>query len=173
MSLTVPVSVGDSMGSTPSRNIGNSNVVMNCPITTKTMRKVEAGMVCAIHGAIHSDKSGRIFNSGNTEVHVIHEGVHGTYTYNRYIEVLLHGNTIATIYPLINRIKLSDCGYETNTTKSRLNVLFECFTDACGVHQKNHIWFQGNTEWDGECECEFTQKHPDDHWQTKQALKLA
>ena len=160
-------------GLTPGRVLGNSNVVMNCPITTKTMRKVEAGMVCAIHGAIHSDKSGRIFNSGNTEVHVIHEGVHGTYTYNRYIEVLLHGNTIATIYPSINRIKLSDCGYETNTTKSRLNVLFECFTDACGVHQKNHIWFQGNTEWDGDCECEFTQKHPDDHWQTKQALKLA
>ena len=129
-------------GLTPGRVLGNSNVVMNCPITTKTMRKVEAGMVCAIHGAIHSDKSGRIFNSGNTEVHVIHEGVHGTYTYNRYIEVLLHGNTIATIYPSINRIKLSDCGYETNTTKSRLNALIKhVLGGTSGIYQDKFNWY--------------------------------
>jgi len=160
-------------GLTPGRVLGNSNVVINCPITTKTMRKVEAGMVCAVIDALHSDKSGRIFKSGNTEVHIIHDGVYGTHSYNRYIDVLLHGNTIARIYPSIDRIKLSDCGYETNTTKSRLNVLLECFTEESRVHQSNHVWFIGSDLWVGDCECNFTRKHPDDHWQTRQALKLA
>ena len=130
-------------------------------------------MVCAIHGAIHSDKSGRIYSCGNTSVDIIHEGVRNTYTYNRYIEVNLHGNTIATIYPDLNRIKLSDCGYETATTKSRLNVLLDCFTDESRVNQAQHFWYIGTELWPGTVTVSFCHKHPDDCWQVKQALKLA
>ena len=59
------------------------------------MRKVEAGMVESIRDSIHSDKSGQVFKSGNTTVSIIHEGIRGTYSYRRTIEVALHDNVIA------------------------------------------------------------------------------
>ena len=167
------MSIGDFTGSTPGRVIGSSNAVINCPITTKTMRKVEAGMVFAIQSNINSDKSGRVFKSGNTEVHVIHNGVYGTPSYNRTIEVLLHDNVIAVFEPSINRVRLSDCGYETATTKSRLNVLIDCFTEASRVFQNRHVWYQGDDLWMGEHSIKFVHKHPDDCWQLKQAILKA
>tara|TARA_S200002703_G_scaffold57859_1_gene50377 strand:- start:972 stop:1385 length:414 start_codon:yes stop_codon:yes gene_type:complete len=137
------------------------------------MRKVEAGMVASIMDAINSDKSGRVYSCGNTSVDVIHQGIRNTYGYNRFIEVNLHENTIATIYPDLNRIHLSDCGYETATTKSRLNVLIQCFTDESTIHQNQHVWYQGDDLWESGEIHRFFHKHPDDCWQVKQALKLA
>lgn len=137
------------------------------------MRKVEAGMVDAIWWHLHSDKSGQIFKSGNTTVSIIHEGIRGTYSYHRTIEVALHDNVIAVIDPSLMRIKLSNCGWETTTTKSRLNVLIECFTDMVGIHQHQHVWYQGDSLFDRECEGRFMLKDPDDHWQTRQAFAIA
>ena len=138
------------------------------------MRKVEAGMVASILDVINSDKSGRVFSCGNTTVDVVHEGVKYTPSYERFIEVRLHDNLIARINMVgLPRITLSDCGYETATTKSRLNVLFDCFTDECRVHQSQHIWYQGNDLWSGTVTVPFRHKHPDDCWQVRQALKLA
>ena len=137
------------------------------------MRKVEAGMVESIRDSIHSDKSGLIYKSGNTTVSIIHEGVYGTYSYHKTIEVALHDNVIAVIDPSLMRIKLSNCGYETVTTKSRLNVLIECFTDMVGIHQHQHIWYQGDELFDRECQGRFILKDPAFHWQTRQALAIA
>ena len=56
-------------------------------------------------------------------------------------QVFLHGHNIATLDHNTQALKLSSCGYETNTTKSRLNaILTECKTGV-RVFQKNWEWF--------------------------------
>jgi hypothetical protein len=138
------------------------------------MRKVEAGMVASILDVINSDKSGRVYSCGNTTVDVVHEGVKYTPSYDRFIEVRLHNELIARISTVgAPRITLSDCGYETATTKSRLNVLLDCFTEESRVHQAQHVWYIGADLWPGTVTVPFHHKHPDDCWQVKQALKLA
>ena len=68
--------------------------------------------------------------------------------------VYLHGHQIATFDHNLKAVKLSSCGYETNTTKSRLNAILEEVKWGCKVFQKNWNWFvsyQGQTAsfWDG------------------------
>ena len=68
--------------------------------------------------------------------------------------VYLHGHNIATLDHNTNALKLSSCGYETVTTKSRLNAILEEVKYGCKVFQKQFEWFiryQGQTEsfWDG------------------------
>ena len=53
--------------------------------------------------------------------------------------VKLHGNKIAEVYA--NSIVLFDGGWQTNTTKSRLNALLDEFTPGTGVIQRNFEWF--------------------------------
>ena len=53
--------------------------------------------------------------------------------------VKLHGNKIAEVYS--NSIVLFDGGWQTNTTKSRLNALLDEFTPGTGVIQRNFEWF--------------------------------
>ena len=61
-------------------------------------------------------------------------------------QVLLHGHNIATLDHTTKALKLSSCGYETVTTKSRLNaILFELKT-GCKVFQKKFEWFIGNNQ---------------------------
>ena len=55
--------------------------------------------------------------------------------------VLLHGHQIATFCHETKAVKLSSCGYETNTTKSRLNAILEEVKWGCKVFQKNFDWF--------------------------------
>ena len=55
--------------------------------------------------------------------------------------VYLHGNHIAT-YNYANReLALYDGGWQSNTTKSRLNALCNEFATGFGVFQKNWEWF--------------------------------
>ena len=55
--------------------------------------------------------------------------------------VYLHGNHIAT-YNYANReLALYDGGWQSNTTKSRLNALCNEFATGFGVFQKNWNWF--------------------------------
>ena len=68
--------------------------------------------------------------------------------------IYLHGHHIATYDHNTNAIKLSSCGYETVTTKSRLNAILEEVKYGCRVFQRKFEWFvsyQGQTEsfWDG------------------------
>jgi len=70
------------------------------------------------------------WKSGNTQVITI-EGVSFVY---------LHGNQIATIDD--DTMTIFDGGYQSTTTKSRLNALCDEFCIAGeGVFQKNYKWF--------------------------------
>ena len=69
-------------------------------------------------------------------------------------QVFLHGHNIATLDHNTQALKLSSCGYETNTTKSRLNAILEEVKYGCKVFQKNWNWFvsynnQTASFWDG------------------------
>ena len=56
-------------------------------------------------------------------------------------QVLLHGHNIATLDHNTNALKISSCGYETVTTKSRLNAILDETNYGCKVYQKNWNWF--------------------------------
>ena len=55
--------------------------------------------------------------------------------------VRLHGNKIATVGD--DYVEIFDGGYQSKTTKSRLNALINEFCNAFtdGVFQKNYQWF--------------------------------
>ena len=57
--------------------------------------------------------------------------------------VYLHGHRIAVYYPKDQTLHINNCGYETNTTKSRLNVLINFVLDGTknGIYQHNCNWF--------------------------------
>ena len=55
--------------------------------------------------------------------------------------VYLHGNHIATYTHKIKELQLFDGGWQSNTTKSRLNALCAEFAMGFGVFQKNWEWF--------------------------------
>ena len=57
--------------------------------------------------------------------------------------VYLHGHQIATLDHSTKALKLSSCGYETVTTKSRLNAILDEVKYGCRVFQKNWNWFVG------------------------------
>ena len=94
------------------------------------MRKIESDMNAAIRN--RSD-----FRSSNTTV----ENAFNTATNQMEAIVKLHGNHIATVTN--DTLTLFDGGWQSNTTKSRLNALINEFTDGTknGVFQKNWTWF--------------------------------
>ena len=55
--------------------------------------------------------------------------------------IYLHGHLICTFCHETLAVKLSSCGYQTNTTKSRLNAILEETFYGCKVFQKNWNWF--------------------------------
>ena len=68
--------------------------------------------------------------------------------------VFLHGHSIATYDHALKAVKISSCGWETNTTKSRLNAILQEVKPGCGVFQKNFDWFVSYCDdvkdfWDG------------------------
>jgi hypothetical protein len=87
------------------------------------MRKIESLMNAAI-------TAGKDWKSGNTAV-VEADGLS---------VVLLHGNKIAEVGDTF--ITIFDGGWRTNTTKSRLNAIFNgCGLPSDGVFQKGGKWF--------------------------------
>ena len=88
------------------------------------MRKIETEMNAAI-------SEGRDWSKANTSVHWNEdEGI---------AIVRLHGNKIAEIGE--GFITLFDGGWQSNTTKSRLNALLDEFVPSMGIFQKNWTWF--------------------------------
>ena len=89
------------------------------------MRKIEQQMCAAIQNKID-------WQSGNTSVHFDPEtGVS---------IVRLHGNKIAEVSH--TDITIFDGGYQSLTTKSRLNALCDYFCiDGEGVFQKDFTWY--------------------------------
>ena len=97
----------------------------------KTMRKIEQQM----NEAILNRKD---FFKGNTSVQH-----YTTETGAREAVVHLHGNHIATIG---DTLQICDAGWQTVTTKSRLNALLNEFAEGCYVFQKNFDWFLGDSD---------------------------
>ena len=98
------------------------------------MRKIERAMNFAI-----SNKGN--WSSSNTQV-----------SYNdstNCSSVFLHGHQIATFDHNLKAVKISSCGWQTVTTKSRLNAILSEVKYGCSVFQKQWNWyvsFRGQTQ---------------------------
>ena len=89
------------------------------------MRKIERQMCDAVQG-------NRNWKNANTEVTIDKE--------TNTSSVYLHGNLIATVTD--DDMTIYDGGWQSNTTKSRINALCDAF--CCtgeGVFQKNFQWY--------------------------------
>ena len=93
------------------------------------MRKIEMQMQTAIRNRTDWSKA-------NTSVDFDQEG---------FMTVRLHGNRICEMTPS-GDLTLSSCGWETPTSKSRLNAILDCFFTGLGIYQKNFEWFIGSDE---------------------------
>ena len=103
------------------------------PFTSLSMRKIETQM----NKAIVNLENGKQWKSANTMVEM----------FNDVAFVFLHGNLIAEVGE--DFIKLFDGGWQSNTTKSRLNaILSEHGIAGESVFQKNFEWFV--RLWNGE-----------------------
>jgi len=90
-----------------------------------TMRKIEAQMNAAV-------QSNANWSSGNTTVHFNAETGESL--------IRLHGNLIAIVDE--DSMKIFDGGWQSTTTKSRLNALCDAFCVAGeGIFQKDFKWF--------------------------------
>ena len=89
------------------------------------MRKIESQMIAAVQG-------NRNWTSGNTCVTFDPE--------TGASKVFLHGNHIATVTE--DTLELFDGGWQSVTTKSRLNALCDAFCIAGeGVFQSDWTWY--------------------------------
>lgn len=82
--------------------------------------------------AIRAFTSGSAFHRGNTSVRVK----------NGRVSLHLFGNRIA--YQQDGQLFISTCGWQSDTTKERLNGL-----PGVAIHQKNFIWYLNDKAWDG------------------------
>ena len=96
------------------------------------MRKIEQQM----NEAILNRKD---FFSSNTSVENYVNNITGA----KEAVVKLHGNHIATVG---DTLQICDAGWQTVTTKSRLNALCNEFAEGCFVFQKNYDWFLGDAD---------------------------
>ena len=89
-------------------------------------------------------------------------GSNTTVSYNELTNcssVYLHGHQIATLDHHTNALKLSSCGWQTVTTKSRLNALLSEFKYGCTLFQKQFDWYLKTVNqtvdfWDGMIQCQ-------------------
>ncbi len=56
-------------------------------------------------------------------------------------QICLHGHQIATVDHSTNAVKIDSCGWQSVTTKSRLNALLQEVKYGCKVFQRNFDWF--------------------------------
>ena len=96
------------------------------------MRKIETQMIAAIKNSID-------WKSANTEVINFYDDEKQLVVTSVY----LHGNLIAEVDDC--SLKLFDGGYQSKTTKSRLNALLSEFGYTCGT--KREYVFQKQFEW--------------------------
>ena len=90
------------------------------------MRQIEQNLINAIRG------KNKAWSKGNT-----------TISYNENTEtydVFLHGNKIASIDYDDREVRLSSCGWRTNTTKSRLNAILTALRADGYVRQEQKRW---------------------------------
>ena len=90
------------------------------------MRKIEREMNNAVRNKIAWSKNNTLTTFDNT--------IENCFVY-------LHGNHIATYNYEDKELTLFDGGWQSNTTKSRLNALCYEFATGFTVFQKNWDWF--------------------------------
>ena len=93
------------------------------------MRKIEMEMNSAI-------RYSRNFSKANTSVRCFK-----TNGITTDVDVFLHGNHIASLDTATNKLTIKDGGWQSVTTKSRLNALCDEFAPDRGIFQKNWQWF--------------------------------
>lgn len=86
---------------------------------------------------IEAIQHGKAYHNDNTSVSSHKDGT---------IRVHLHGHLIAEIQN--NELMLSDCSYQTKTTKSRLNAILNHF-ELPTIFSKNFQWYIGTEVWNG------------------------
>ena len=96
------------------------------------MRKLETNM----NNAIRAKKN---FSNSNTTVQTV--TFFDNDVYCEESKVFLHGNHIATYNHVDKELTLFDGGWQSNTTKSRLNALCNEFATGFSIFQKNWDWF--------------------------------
>ena len=90
------------------------------------MRKIESQMIGAI-------KTKSCFSNNNTRVDYVSS--------ENISEIFLHNNLIAYYKHDDDSMYISSCGWESNTTKSRLNALLYEINTGVRVFQKDFEWF--------------------------------
>ena len=90
------------------------------------MRKIEREMNNAVKNKIAWSKNNTLTTFDNT--------IENCFVY-------LHGNHIATYNYANKELSLYDGGWQSVTTKSRLNALCNEFATGFGIFQKNWDWF--------------------------------
>ena len=93
------------------------------------MRKIEMEMNAAI-------RYRRNFSKANTSVRCFK--TNGVTT---DVDVFLHGNHIASLDTATNQLTIKDGGWQSVTTKSRLNALLDEFAPCMGIFQKDWVWY--------------------------------
>ena len=96
------------------------------------MRLIETRMNNAI-------RNRQNFKNANTRVQTV--SFFDNDVYCEESKVFLHGNHIATYDHVNKELSLFDGGWQSNTTKSRLNALCYEFATGFSVFQKNWEWF--------------------------------
>ncbi len=86
--------------------------------------------------SVNAFLNNQTFKSSNTAV---------TIEKNGEIQLRLHGNLIARKNPADNTIKISNCGWQTNTTKERLNGL-----PNVSIKQVKGQWYLNGVLWNGD-----------------------
>ena len=93
------------------------------------MRKIEQEMNSAI-------RYRRNFSKANTSVRCFK--TNGVTT---DVDVFLHGNHIASLDTATHKLTIKDGGWQSVTTKSRLNALLDEFAPSMGIFQKDWVWY--------------------------------
>ena len=91
------------------------------------MRKIESEMNAAVTNRYN-------FSKANTQVSIN----------DRIAEVRLHGNLIARVGD--NFVQILDGGWQSVTTKSRLNALLSAVTPNGSVFQKDFTWYYNSSK---------------------------
>ena len=94
------------------------------------MRKIEQEMNRAI-------RYRRNFSKANTSVRCFknRDGI------TTEMDVFLHGNHIASLDTATNQLTIKDGGWQSVTTKSRLNAILDEFVPSAGIFQKDWVWY--------------------------------
>lgn len=92
------------------------------------MRKITKQSLSAFFAGVN-------FSSGNMTVH----------DHGQVVEMRLHGNLIAERVKITGEVFISDAGWQTVTTKDRLNAICH-HLGADGISQRQWVWYRNGEE---------------------------